>query len=178
MFAWSIIMDKKVRRNSMPKIIELNTYRTKFTKRMFSKPKNRKFRDSEKMEPLYVGIPFNNQQLMMFKRILESEIDAHEGRKDYTMIIAYGLKTIDFKLAAARKIIYFHPYEIYYYIWIIRFYIDSYHEELTELEEILVNELHDIFVHYGRNEEVKKIIDDFAYKDPQEKIKIVVQMCQ
>ena len=159
----------------MAKIIDFNTYRVRFMGKVITKPKYVIF-NNKNVETLYVEIRLNYSQLMMLKRILESEIDAHERRKDYTMIIAYGLKTIDFKLAAARKIIYFHPYEIYYYIWIIRFYIDSYHEELTELEEILVNELHDIFVHYGRNEEVKKIIDDFAYKDPEEKYKIVRKM--
>jgi hypothetical protein len=113
---------------------------------------------------------------MMLKRILKSEIDAHERRQDYTLVIEHGLKTINFEKAASKKKLYLHIYEVFYYKRIIEFYIKSYRENFTEMEEFLVYELYDIFSECEKENE--EIIDEFAYKDPDEKYKIITKIWQ
>ena len=157
----------------MAKIIDFNTYRVRFTGKAITKPKYERFKNKN-VETLYVEIRLNYSQLMMLKRILESEIDAHERRQDYTLVIAHGLKTINFEKAASKKKLNLHVYEIYYYKRIIEFYIESYDELFTELDKFLIYELHDIFSEYERENE--ELIDEFSYKDPEEKYKIVRKM--
>ena len=73
----------------MAKIIDFNTYRVRFMGKVITKPKYERFKNKN-VETLYVEIRLNYSQLMMLKRILESEIDAHERRQDYTLVIAHG----------------------------------------------------------------------------------------